>query len=347
MTLVNLPNPTPAEEDEAIIQAMKQLNSFGVTGAVNMGQEWQEYVVHRRLRDTEKLTIRLASTTPLALWDKLYSEIQNLTASNKDPQNDDWLYLGMLKGFADGALGTHTAALIDDYSDEPGNKGLLVTGPADLLQWTRDADSKKLQVAIHAIGDRANRIVLDIFGNVTQFNGKRDRRFRIEHAQQIQESDMQRFKDISVIASYQPIHMIDDLVYAPRLIGNRIHDLYRMATMANLTKTIYGSDWAVASPDVRLGMFAALARQSTNYPEGFDMSESVSIETVLKSYTANAAYAMFRENKLGMIKEEYLADVTIWGSNLIKLANDQNWDEFKKVLVVKTIVGGKVMYSNT
>lgn len=114
--------------------------------------------------------------------------------------------------------------------------------------------------------------------------------------------------------------------------------------MANYTKTVFGSDWVVASPDVRLGIVAAIARQSANFPSGFDLSESVSIESVLKSYTVHAAYAMFKESKLGTIKEGFLADVVIWSDNLIQLATEQSWNTIKQATVVTTIVGGKIVH---
>jgi hypothetical protein len=151
MLLVTVPDPTPEQEDETLILAMKKLNSFGVTSIVNMG-EWKEYVAHRRLRNQDKLTVRIASTTPLSQWEKLHNEIETLTKEGKDPREDDWLTLGMLKGFGDGALGTHTAALFEDYSDDVGNKGLLVTDPNDLLTWTTQADAKKLQ-GMHVLLD--------------------------------------------------------------------------------------------------------------------------------------------------------------------------------------------------
>jgi len=345
MLLVKPAAPSVEQSHAALKYAMKELNKVGVTSVVNMGS-FDEYKLHRQLSDNNNLTLRIMSATPLSQWKNMSTEIESLKSSGKYENN--YLFVGMLKGFADGALGSHTAALVDDYSDSPGNKGLFVTPINDLAQWVSEADEAKLQVAIHAIGDNANRVVLDIYNNVTMAKGKRDRRFRIEHAQQIQKQDLESFKKNKIIASVQPIHMVDDLQYASNLLGEqRSLDLYRLYSLNNLTTTVYGSDWYVASPDVRLGIAAAMSRQSEKYKTGYNLDEAVPrIEDVLKSYTTNAAYAMFKEDQVGKIKEGYLADVVMWEDDLLGLARRAEWSSVRSASIHKTIVGGKIVYEN-
>ncbi|KAL0490374.1 ytcJ, partial [Acrasis kona] len=344
MGLVTPAMPSEEQSKSAIKSAMKELNKFGITSAVNMGS-FNEYKLHRQLANDNNLTLRVMSATPLHQWQNMSNEITYLKENGLYDNN--YLFVGMLKGFADGALGSHTAALIDAYADQPNNKGVLVTPPQDLSQWVNEADKHKLQVCIHAIGDEANRLTLEIYDNVTAANGRRDRRYRIEHAQQVQLQHIESFKKNKIIASLQPIHMVDDFEYASELLGDRTVDLYRLYSLNNATTTVYGSDWSVASPDVRLGIVAAMSRQSKKYPQGYNLEESVPrIEDVLKSYTVHAAHAMFKEEQVGKIKEAQFADITIWDSSLIDLANNKQWEALKSVKVHKTIVGGKVVYSN-
>ena len=166
-------------------------------------------------------------------------------------RGDEWLKIGGLKGYVDGSLGSHTAAFFEPFSDQSGARGLLVNKAEDLEEWTAAADREGLQVMVHAIGDRAIRLQLDVFERVAQTNGPRDRRFRIEHAQHIAPGDIPRFAKLGVIASMQPYHCIDDGRWAERAIGaERSETTYAFRSLFDSGAHVaFGSDWFVAPRD--------------------------------------------------------------------------------------------------
>ena len=197
-----VPEPTAAQLDRALAAATKYFASCGVTSVHHMGS-WSDLAVFRRARAAGKLSTRIYAAVPLSTWKRL--------AADRAARDDDvWLRTGGLKGFVDGSLGSHTAAMLEPFSDTPQDRGLLVNSTEQLYEWVRDADRAGLQVMVHAIGDRANRNQLDVFERVAAENGPRDRRFRIEHAQHIAPTDLDRFALLGVLASMQPYHAIDD-----------------------------------------------------------------------------------------------------------------------------------------
>ena len=203
----------PAElKDRALETAMKFVAAKGVTSVQNMGT-WDELATFRRAHDRGTLTTRIAASVPLSTWARLRDEI------SKNGHGDKWLRIGGLKGFVDGSLGSHTAAMLAPFSDKPTDKGFFVTPLDSLLDFTMNADRNGLQVMVHAIGDRAIREQLNIFEKVEKQNGNRDRRFRIEHAQHIDRQDIARFGKLKIIPSMQPYHCIDDGRWAEKVIG--------------------------------------------------------------------------------------------------------------------------------
>ena len=172
------------------------------------------------------MTTRMYAVVPLDTWDRLRQTVAAKTYG-ADGRGDEWLRVGGLKGFVDGSLGSHTAAFHEPFTDAPKDRGLFVNTPENLYTWIANADKAQLHVIVHAIGDRANGTLLDIFDRVARENGPRDRRFRIEHAQHLAAADIPRFKSLGVIASMQPYHAIDDGRWAEKVIGpERIKTTY-------------------------------------------------------------------------------------------------------------------------
>ena len=201
--------------DKAMNAAMQLFASKGVTSVHIMGS-WDDLADFRRAQKNGQLITRLYANVPLSTWARLRDEIA------KNGRGDKWLKIGGLKGFVDGSLGSHTAAMLEPFTDKPTDKGIFITPLDSLYEYTLNADKNSLNVMVHAIGDKAIREQLTNFEKVEQINGKRDRRFRIEHAQHIHPQDIPRFAALNVIPSMQPYHAIDDGCWAEKVIGRHV-----------------------------------------------------------------------------------------------------------------------------
>jgi predicted amidohydrolase YtcJ len=250
----------------------------------------------------------------------------------------------MLKGFADGSLGSHTAAFLEPFSDAPDDRGLLVTPPDQLFEWTAGAARASLQVAVHAIGDRAIRRQLDIFEKVSRDAGLTDARFRIEHAQHIAPADVARFGRLGVIASMQPYHAIDDGRWAEKVIGkDRAKGTYAFRSLIDSGATLaFGSDWFVAPPTPLEGIYAAVTRQTLDdrNPRGWVPEQKITVEEALRAYTHGNAYAAFEETIKGTLEPGKLADFVMLEQDIMKIPA---W-QIRNVKVAATVVGGKIVY---
>ncbi len=257
---------------------------------------------------------------------------------------DHWIRLGALKILSDGSLGAGTAAFFEPFTDDPATKGLLLH-PIDELEKTMlEADAAGYQLAVHAIGDRANAIVLDAFEKTARANGPRDRRFRIEHAQHVRAQDVARYRDLKVIASIQPSHCIDDMRFAAVRIGEaRLQDAYRFRSfVAAGVPLAFGTDWFVEPLDPRLGLYAAVTRER---PEGgpaggFVPAEKITLEEALDAYTRGSAFAEFAEKDKGTLDPGMLADLVVFGGDLFKVPAR----EILTTPVDLTVVGGRVVF---
>jgi hypothetical protein len=254
------------------------------------------------------------------------------------------VHIGSLKGFADGSLGSHTAAFLEPYTDVPTDSGLWVTQPADLYARTSAADKAGLQVIVHAIGDRAIRTQLDVDERVEKEDGARDRRFRIEHAQHIAPSDMPRFAQLHVIASMQPYHAIDDGRWAEKVIGHkRAETTYAFKSLLDSgAQLAFGSDWDVAPPIPLYGIYAAVTRRTLDdkNPGGWFPEQKISVEDALRAYTTGGAYAMFADRSRGSLEPGKLADLAMIDRDITRIPPEQIRDAH----VLLTVVGGKVVY---
>jgi hypothetical protein len=259
-------------------------------------------------------------------------------------RGDVWLRIGRLKGFVDGSLGSHTAAMLEPFTDAPNDRGLFVTPPESLYARTSGADKAGLQVAVHAIGDSAIRTQLNIFERVERENGARDRRFRIEHAQHIAPTDIPRFAKLGVIASMQPYHAIDDGRWAEKVIGPvRAKGTYAFRSLLDDGTTLaFGSDWFVAPATPLEGIYAAVTRRTLDdkHPGGWVPEQKITVQEALHAYTTGAARAAFMETEVGRIAPGMLADLVLVDRDLTRIPAPT----IRDARVMLTVVGGRVVY---
>jgi predicted amidohydrolase YtcJ len=297
--------------------------------------------VYQQLKEEGKLTVRITEWLP---FNAPLNDLQNMRAQGgtKDP----WLKTGALKAFVDGAMGTRTAAMLEPYSDDPSTGGILTSDPEKLQAMALERDKAGFQLAFHAIGDRANRIALDVFEAVAKASRARDRRDRIEHAQVVAPMDFPRFAQLHVIASMQPSHQTTDMRWAEDRIGKeRIKGAYAWATMLkNGVRLAFGTDYSVEPISPFRGLYACVTRER---PEGgprkgWEPQEKISLEDCIRAYTSGSAYAEFEEGKKGELKQGEYADFIILSTDLTKVPPS----EYTKTRVLRTVVGGRTVYQS-
>ncbi|HUD97564.1 MAG TPA: amidohydrolase, partial [Woeseiaceae bacterium] len=310
MSLVEsaVPAASAAKLDREIDAAMRHVAANGVTSVHDMAG-WDSLEAYRRAREKEALITRIYSVMPLSDWERLEDEVAT------QGRGDAWLRWGGLKGFMDGSLGSHTAAFLEPFTDAPDESGFLINELDDMQRWIDGADQAGLHVMVHAIGDRAIRNLLDIYLDVVEKNGPRDRRFRIEHAQHIHPDDIKRFAVQEVIASMQPYHAIDDGRWADKVIGaERAKTTYAFRSLlGSKARVAFGSDWFVAPATPLEGIYAAVTRRTLDgaHPGGWVPDQKITVEQALRAYTVEAAYASFEEDIKGKLKTGMLADFVL------------------------------------
>jgi predicted amidohydrolase YtcJ len=334
-----LPPYADHELDDAIDAAMQFVAAQGVTSVHHMGT-WDDLAVFKRTHSRGRLTTRVYAAVPIDSW----TQLRDYVASHG--RGDAWLGWGALKGFVDGSLGSHTAAMLEPFTDAPGDRGLFVNTKEDLYTWASAADAAGLQLIVHAIGDLANRTQLDIYERILAEHGPRDRRFRIEHAQHLAPSDIPRFAGLGVIASMQPYHAIDDGRWAERVIGaERASTTYPFRSLLDTgARVVFGSDWHVAPPTPIEGIFAAVTRRTLDgrHPDGWFPAQRISVDEALRAYTCDAAFASFSELETGSLARGKFADFTVIDRDLTRIAPAS----IAEARVVMTVVGGRVVYSD-
>jgi hypothetical protein len=333
-----IPEATPEEMDSAVARAMVYAASLGVTATANMSASWANLASYRRLERAGRMTLRVYLYFPIDAWRAVADTVHATGAG------DDWVRIGGLKGFMDGSAGSRTAYFFDAYDDSAGYHGLLQNTEADMRTWIGNADSAGLQVAVHAIGDRANAILLAIYDSVARAHGARDRRFRVEHAQHLRPEDIPVFGRLRIVPSTQPYHAIDDGRWVEQRIGaERIKSTYAFRTLLDTEAPLaFGSDWTVATLNPLWGLYAAVTRRTLDgkHPEGWVPDQKITLAEALRAYTAGNAWAVFAESQWGTLAPGRDADVVVLDHNLFTMPPES----LATARVAFTIVGGRVVY---
>ncbi|HEY7095888.1 MAG TPA: amidohydrolase family protein [Terriglobales bacterium] len=342
-----IPSPTHEQHRQAVQAALRDLAQWGVTSAQD-NSSWEDFLVYEELENEGKLTARISE------WLNFNDSVDVLQSHRSaHPPHDSMLHIGMLKGFMDGSLGSRTAALLAPYADDPDNFGLPQYDQPRLTQMTKDRIEAGFQMGFHAIGDRGVQMALDAFAEAEKDarsktvhapNGGDDFRLRIEHAQVTSPAQVTKFKELKVIASMQPNHLLTDMNWAESRIGKqRAAMSYAWAGMLNKGVTLaFGTDYPVEPVTPFRGLYAAVTRKSEDGKREYFPEQKLTIDQAIAAYTTGAAFAEFGEKEKGTLAPGMLADLVVLDRDLTAIAPD-------KVLgtrVLRTIVGGKTVYES-
>ena len=330
----------PPLSDDALEAALEAASSEaaarGITQVHDMSASADVLNAYRRLQTDGRLRTRIYGAMLLSRWNELADYI------DAHGRSDRLVRWGLLKGFVDGSLGSTTAWFYDPFDDAPETSGFPVADTTVLHQRILDADSAGLQVAVHAIGDRANDWLLRTYAEAASTNGPRDRRFRIEHAQHLTPEAIDRFAELEVIPSMQPYHAIDDGRWAERRIGDRIQTTYPFRSLLDAGASLtFGSDWFVAPLDPLLGIYAAVTRRTLDdaTPDGWVPEQKITVEDALRAYTSANAHAGFQTGQ-GVLRAGTLADFVVLSDDLFEI----DPVAIRDVEVLRTVVGGRTVF---
>ena len=331
--------------------ALAEIRRFGVTNVSDMSDDTQ-LDIYRELHQKGELTVRVHFRPGLDRWKEMSDR------GIKVGSGDEWIRLGAMKGHLDGIMGTSTARFREPYSNQPNNRGrwrpLMVNDKGEFVEgkflgYMLDADRAGLQITVHAIGDEANNVLLNYLEELNRRNGKRDRRFRLVHAQVLAADDFKRLGELGVVAEVQPFHLSDDMRWMEERIGaERSKGAYAFKSIqASGSVLSFGTDWPGTSAseypiNPMLGLYAAVTRQTlSGEPKaGWFPTERISIEDAIRAYTYNTAYANFEETIKGSIEVGKFADLTVLSKNLVRIPPK----ELLSTEVVYTIVNGRIVY---
>jgi len=340
MGLVKRPGPDQAARRKAILEAAAWCHRFGLTGVHDAGVGHVELDLYRELYAEGKLKLRINAMVhgPGPLLNHYLARGPEVGVCNGR------LTVRTLKLFADGALGSRGAALLKPYSDEPGNTGLLVTSPRELRKWILAAARAGLQAAVHAIGDRANREVLDAYEAAMKETGNPKARHRLEHAQVLSLQDLPRLAELGVIASMQPTHLTSDMPWARDRLGpERLKGAYAWRRILDSGAHLAGgSDFPVEHVNPLLGLYSAITRRRTDAPgKGvYGPDQRMSREEALRAFTLEAAYAAFQEHLTGTLTPGKWADITVLPVDPVRCEPEA----LRAAEVLATLVAGEVVY---
>ena len=337
------PPRTAAEVEEALAAAVKHAAENGVTSVQDLPGDARDLDAWEKLRSDGKLTVRVSYRPSLSEWEKARDRRATM-------KNDEWLSIGGVKGYMDGSLGSSTALFFQPYTDDPKTTGVYAAEAIPLSRLearVTSADAAGLPVEVHAIGDRANAEILDVYERVSKKNGPKDRRFRIEHAQHLRAEDIPRFAKLGVIASMQPYHAVDDGRWAEKRIGlERCRTTYAFRSLLDSGATlVFGSDWDVAPLSPLEGIDAAVNRRTLDgkRPGGWIPEQKIAVEEALRAYTATAAFAGFEEKEKGTLARGKLADFVVLSRDPLSIPVR----ELDGVRVDRTVAGGRTVYSRS
>lgn len=367
-----LPPPTERESEDALKLAVNECLKFGIVSMHDMGVDWKDIERYKRLIDRDDFPFRVYAAVDGAgeTWDRFMGRIPSDFEGPIIGYGNNRLSVRALKLYVDGALGSRGAAMLEPYSDDPGNRGLTVTDEKSLRQSVEEALTHGFQVCTHAIGDRGNNIILGVYEAELKQHPVADPRLRVEHAQVLALDDIPRFKQLGVLPCMQPTHCTSDMYWAEARVGaSRIGGAYAWRSLLETGSIIPGgSDFPVESPNPLLGIYAAVTRQDRfgrprdaedvradfqlsgdglrdpqAFHGGWYASQKMTRIEAIRAFTTWAAFAGFQERFLGSLEKGKLADFVILSKDIFSIAAE----EILTTVVEKTYVGGKEAYARS
>jgi predicted amidohydrolase YtcJ len=335
-SLVHVPSPTPEQRRRGLELALHDAISHGVT-TVQDFSDWDDYLVFEQLEREGKLPVRIAEWIPFAESLGLEKEQRG-----QHPESDRMLHTTMLKGFMDGSLGSRTAAMNESYADDPRNSGIPRYEQSELNAMAIERAKAGFQIGFHAIGDRAVKMALDAFAAAEQTIPPGDHRYRIEHSQVVSAGDFTRYKQLGVIASMQPNHLLSDMAWAGTRLGPE-RSQYAYAWKSFLDAGVplaYGTDYPVEPITPFRGVYCSVTRMNEAGTMTFHPEQKLTMPQTLYAYTQGAAYAEFAESWKGKLTPGYAADFVVLDRDLLSIAPH----EILGTQVLLTVVGGKIVY---
>ena len=341
-----IPRPSHEQRRDGLELALADLAEHGVTSAQDYSPAWENFQIYEELEKEGKLTARISE------WLPFDESVEDLTRKrDSHPRSDLMLHTGMLKGFMDGSLGSHTAAMLEPYSDDPKNSGLPRYDQVKLNEMTKERVLAGFQIGFHAIGDRGVQMGLDAFleagkaakeAHVKAANGGDDYRLRIEHAQVTTPAQIAQFKQLKAVASMQPSHLLTDMRWAQdRLGAKRAATSY--AWLAFLNKGVplaFGTDYPVEPVTPFRGLYAAVTRQSADGKQEYFPEQRVTLDQAIAAYTAGSAFAEFEEKEKGKLVTGMLADFVVLDRDITSVPAQK----MLGTKVLRTVLGGKTVY---
>jgi len=342
-----IPAPTLEERRHGIEVALADLAEHGVTSAQDYSPNWENFQIYEEIENDGKLTARISEWLP---FDESIEELQKKRDSH--PRSDLMLHTGMLKAFMDGSLGGHTAALLAPYADDPNNSGLPRYDPVKLNEMAKERVLAGFQLGFHAIGDKGVQMALDAFAEaekaareekVKAANGGDDYRLRVEHAQVTTPGQISRFKELKVIASMQPSHVLSDMRWAQDRLGPK-RAAYSYAWASFLNKGValaFGTDYPVEPVTPFRGLYAAVTRKSEDGKHEYFPEQKLTMDQAIAAYTTGSAFAEFEEKEKGKLVPGMLADFVVLDRDVTAVSPE-------KILgtkVLRTVVAGKTVYA--
>ena len=337
---------SPEEESartwQGYLLALKEAREFGVTSIQIPGDA--DFTAYEKIKSEGLLTSRI--DIGKALTDDTILLKKYIDLGKKYPRESNWIRFGYLKAFIDGTIGSGTALMFEPFADNPESSGLAMMTYESFEKMVLTADKMGFQIGVHSIGDKGNNWTLNAFEKALKVNGRRDSRHRDEHTQTLLMSDIPRFAELGVIPSMQPTHCISDKRFYEKRIGTeRSKGAYAWRSLVNTgAQLAFGTDYQVEPLNPMEGLYAAVTRKDRLGEEGdgWFPEQKLTMEEAIRFYTLGSAYAQFMEDRKGMIKTGYLADIVIVDRDLLTIPEDQ----IMKTKVDFTIAGGKVVYSS-
>jgi predicted amidohydrolase YtcJ len=341
-----VPAPGYDQRRQAIEVALADLAELGITSAQDYSPAWENFQIYEDLEKEGKLSARISEWLP---FDDSVEELKEKRASH--PHSDLMLHTGMLKGFMDGSLGGHTAALLEPYADDPQNSGLPRYEPRKLNEMAVERVLAGFQLGFHAIGDKGVQMALDAFAfaekaareqSIKAPNGSDDFRLRVEHAQVTTAEQIKRFKELNLVASMQPSHLLTDMRWAKDRIGpKRAATSYAWRAFLDEGVTLaFGTDYPFEPITPFRGLYAAVTRKSEDGKQEYFPEQKLTIEQAIAAYTTGSAFAEFEEKEKGTLSPGMLADFVVLDRDVTSVAAE----DILRTKVLRTVVGGKTVY---